>query len=214
MIERLVKFRFSYLQEYRRKHCHIAEELNLLGDETVCVREVEINEAPVAYLVSHNSAAGCDFVIRNYDGPLWWPVNLKGPLGPERFERLASEGDHSLVSAMGVEDKYGRLTWDEFRQKTSIRDLGRSTLEDAKARLQNGASRTIFCGGQAFFKAGPPAFFRPYHEKEMVIGALGLGANDFGNDSNSAGSANGASIKIRNSRPFVVICHPQGSRST
>jgi hypothetical protein len=34
-----------------------------------------------------------------------------------------------------------------------------------------------------YFEAGPSAFFRPYHQKEMVVGPLGLSGNDFGNDS-------------------------------
>ena len=182
MIEHLVPVRLSYRQKFRGRGCRKVDETSLYAHETVCIREVDVTEAPVAYVVSDHFAPSADFVVRVHDGGFWWPAWLGHALDPERFISLAFDGDESLVTALGVKNVHGRKTIEEFAADTPIRDLGSSTLDDARARLQKGASRTMFFRGRVLFEAGPPAFFRKYHKKHMVIGPLALRAGDYGND--------------------------------
>jgi hypothetical protein len=115
-------------------------------------------------------------------GAFFWPAELGDPLTFADLRFLANEGDESLISALGVKHEYGRMTLEDFERKTPLRDKGKSTLEDAKACLHKGAEQTINFRGRVLFEAGPPAYFRPYHEKMMVIGPLGVRDEDYGND--------------------------------
>jgi hypothetical protein len=133
-------------------------------------------------VVRSKSTPSATFEIRSFDGGHWWPVELSGPLTPDRFRSLAADGNEALITAMGVKKEYGRVTIEEFTNWTPIRDVRNSTREDARARIHRGAARTIFAGGRVLFEAGPPAFFRPYHVPDMTIGPLGLAADDYGND--------------------------------
>jgi hypothetical protein len=182
MIERLLKVRFSYRQHFRRKGHRKAEEQLFCDDETVCIRELTVEEAPVAFCVFDHHGAGSNFVIRSHANGFWWPVRYNRPLTPQLFEELAANGDLSVVEALGAVEKYGRITFAEFEAENPIRDITKTTVNDERARVQRGASRTIFCDGRTYFEAGPPAFFRPYHKKQMVVGPLGLGDGDFGCD--------------------------------
>jgi hypothetical protein len=182
VIDHLITVRIPYLQEYRRKCCRNFETTPLFAYETVCIQEVDVSEAPVAYVISNHSGPGGDFIIRSHRGGFWWPVTIDDPLTPANFKSLAYDGDKELISALGVKHEYGHMTLEDFERETPLRDLGESTLEDAKARLHKGASQTINFRGRVLFEAGPPAYFRPYHEKKMVIGPLGVRGDDYGND--------------------------------
>ena len=186
-MEHLFKIQFNYQQDVTRKYCRKPETYDLRGSETVCIREVDAAQAPVAYRVRpiNPGWAYYSFDVRILDDHFWWPVSCRsGALTPELLRSFVAENDYPIIGSLGAPSRHCSAlpTRDEFAQKNAIRGFGTSTHDEVMARLHRGASRTMFCDNQVYFQAGPPAFFRSQTRSEMFVGASSLCGDDYGND--------------------------------
>jgi hypothetical protein len=96
--EILVKLRIPYEQDFKRKRHRTTETLRFWDTRAIVIREVAPEAAPPAYRISEmNPLSGMDrctseYVLREFEGGLWWPVMLKQDfLDLSHFELGAAE---------------------------------------------------------------------------------------------------------------------------
>jgi hypothetical protein len=84
---------------------------------------------------------------------------MREPLTADRFRSLAADGDEALITAMGVKKECGRVTFEDFANKTPIRDVGNSTQEDARpAYTRERRGRSSSADARFSRPARPPSF--------------------------------------------------------
>lgn len=184
MLERVLRVRFDYRQELLRKRCRISQNERFYDFEHVSITEVSPDEAPVAYRVTclDENAIPFSYLVRTYRDGWWWPVARGSELNTDEFTSLAEQGAAGILGALGAPTVYSRQTIEQFEANHPIRQLISSNKEERRKLLHQGAKRTLFCAGQVFFEAGPPAYFRGPTSNKMIVSACGIGPTDFGND--------------------------------
>jgi hypothetical protein len=185
--EIVVRLRIPFEQKFKRKRHRTTETLRFWDTRAVVIREVAPEAAPPAYRISDmNPLSGMErctgeYVLREFEGGLWWPVMLKQDfLDLSHFERGAAEGDEGILLLLDPELQpigMHRITAEEFFAMVEARQTG-SDLESRWLLAQEAATRTILCDGRIHVRGEPPIFYVVHRQVkagfELMVGEAGL----------------------------------------
>jgi hypothetical protein len=138
-----------------------------LDEGAVMIGDIEPDEAPVAYRVQSKSLpldpGGLrQYVIRSFEGKLWWPLSWPGAPGlhREQFAYLAAEGRPVAVLAIDPSICTPLQQW-PYREigAFQVRRTGASDKGERWAWAHRNALRVVFCGDEVLLECGEPVFY-------------------------------------------------------
>jgi len=161
-----LKLKVQYTQYVRRFRWKIQRNESFCEDAWVMLRTVQSNEAPVAYRVKaahapFDPSSVLDYVVRSFEGRLWWPAVWDGRLiNRSEFERSAAGASTHAVATIDPTGGYESPSYHEIEEPSLvIKERGDSTRDFRVASAQRGALDVLECDGRIFVEAGDPVFY-------------------------------------------------------
>jgi hypothetical protein len=166
MTERPLKLKIEYDQHVRRAYGNGLSKERFSGSALVMLRTITTDQAPVAYRVRPGRAhfepsSDLDYVIRSFEGRLWWPAWWDGRMiDRSEFERSAAGGTTHAATAIDPTSGYRWPEYPEIEDRPrEIKERGESTEDSRIASAQRGALRVLACDERIYVEAGGPVFY-------------------------------------------------------